>query len=121
MDRSASMLRDALWPAIWIAAGLLATVGFFHDLGLPGLQSWVIAVAMITGTTIVVLMLPRESIARALIWFGTVLVSAFLILYDVLDAILDPLIYADWPIAGVAIAVVMGLTAALFVMVTDDD
>ena len=115
-----NLLRDVLWPAIWIAGGLLATVGFFRDMELPGLLSVGIAVAMITGTTIVVLMLPRESVVRALIWCGSVLVSAFLIIYDLLDALLDPLIYADWPIAIFAIAVVIGVAAVVLVRVTDE-
>ena len=114
------LLRDVLWPSVWIATGLLATVAFFRDMELPGLQSLGIAVAMITGTTTVVLMLPRESITRALIWFGSVLVSAFLIIYDVVDAILDPIVHADWPIAIFAIAMVIGVAAVVLVRVTDE-
>ena len=115
------MLRDARWPAIGIAVGLLAIVGFLHDLGIRHLESWAIAAAMVAGTAISVLVLPREGLPRALIWFGAVLVAAFLILYNVLDAILDPLIRADWPIAGLSIALILGLETALTIIVSNDD
>lgn len=121
MGRSLSLLRDAPWPAIWIAIGLLGAVGFLREMGFAGLQSWGVAAAIVAGTTIAVLTLPRESLPRALIWFGALVVTAFLSLYNVLDAILDPVIHTDWPIAGLAIALILGLAAVLAVLVSDED
>jgi hypothetical protein len=114
------VLGDVLWPASWTAVALLAIVGLFLDQGLPGLPALGIAMAMVTGTTIVLLVLPRESIARALMSFASILITAIIILYVALDAILDPIFYPDWPIAIFATAVVIGVAAVLLARMADE-
>ena len=121
MGRLACVPRNAVWPAIAIALGLLAIAGFVHDLGFRELRSWEVAALLVGGATIALLTLPKESLARALVGYISITASAFLIVYDVLDMMLDPVMKADWPIAILATLVTWGLDAALFGVDLDDD
>jgi hypothetical protein len=121
MLRLATIPRSALWPAIAIALCLLATAGFLHDLGLRELRSWELGVLLVAGATITLLNLPRDGLARALVWYVSLTAAAFLIVYDVLDTLLDPFLRADWPIAAIATLLIWGLHAILLEGDLDDD
>ena len=121
MDRVASPLRNVLWPAIAIALGLLATAGFLRDLGLRGLHSWELAALLVAGAAIALLTLPRDGLARALVALVAAIAAAFLIAYDVLDTLLDPVIKADWPIAALAAVLIWALGSVLFAIDPEDD
>lgn len=56
-------------------------------------------------------------------WFLSLAVAALLVIYDVLDALIDPLSWPidRWPLAAVALLLVIGLGTVLRVLVSDEE
>ena len=121
MGRLASVRWNALLPAIAIALGLLSVAVFLRDLGVRGLGDWEVAALLVTGAAFALLMLSRESLARELLWLISMASLAFLILYDLLDALLDPLMQADWPIAAFALILICAWIIVLPAIESYDD
>ena len=113
MDRVVSPLRALLWPAIAAGLGLLATAGFLLDRGLRELRAWPIAGLVVSGAVIALLILPRNGVARIIVVVGAAIAAGFLMLYDVLDVLLDPVLSADWPIAVLATVLTVALGGLL--------
>ena len=121
MDRPVAAARSAAWVAIALAVPLLAITAFLNDLYPRDWRDWGIAGAIVVSAAGAIMAFRRDSLARALIWFASLAVVSLLIVYDVLDALVDPFIDADWPIAVIAILLVVGLATVLGILISDDE
>ena len=54
-------------------------------------------------------------------WLLSFTVVTLLLIYDVLDALLDPFIAADWPIVVAAVLLVIGLGTLMGILISDDE
>jgi hypothetical protein len=120
-QKIAVLRKNALLPALAIGLGVLAVEIFLSDLGVQNLRSWGAAGIVVAAVSCAALALPRDSLARALVWFLTLPVAGFLVLYDLIDSLLDPYVNADWPIAGVSFLLVLLLEAVLLAAMNDED
>jgi peptidoglycan/LPS O-acetylase OafA/YrhL len=121
MDRPRAVARSAVWVAIAVAVSLLAIMAFLYDLYPRDWRDWGIAGAIVAGAAGAIVAFRRDSLARAVMWFVSLGVVAVLVVYDVLDALVDPFIEADWPIAVIAILLVIGLATLLGILISDDE
>ena len=121
MDRLVSVARPALWVAVCVAVAFLAIAAFLNDLGPRGWHDWAAAGTIVAGAAGAIVAFRRDSLGRALIWFVSLALMALLIIYDVLDALVDPFMAADWPIAVIAIVLVVGLWTLLGFEISDDE
>lgn len=120
-QRIALIRKNVLQPALAIGLGVLAVEIFLRDLGVQNLRSWGAAAIVVAAVSCAALALPRDSLARALIWFLTLPVAGFLVLYDLLDSLLDPYVSADWPVAGVSFLLVLLIEAVLLAAMSDEE
>lgn len=121
MGRPIAVARSAAWIAIAVAIPLVAIAFFLRDLISPGWRDWAIAGAIVAGTAGAIVTFRRHSMARALTWFLSLAIVAMLVVYDVLDAMIDPFMEADWPVMIVAILLVAGLGHLLSILISDDE
>jgi hypothetical protein len=99
------------------AVALLATMEFLSDLLPPDRMNWAVAAAIVAGAAGAIIAFPRDSVGRALGWLASLTLLSFLIIYDVLDALIDPFMRPDWPVAVVAALVVAWLESPLIILV----
>jgi hypothetical protein len=121
MGRPLSVARSAIWTAIATAIALLAVIAFLRDQYPKDWTAWAVAGATVAGVAGAFIAFKRESLGRALLWLASLIVVAFLVIFDVLDAIVDPFIDADWPVAAMAVLLVIGLGTFLSILVADDE
>lgn len=121
MDRPVTNARSAVWVAIAAAVSLLAITAFLNDRYPHDWRDWGVAGAIVVGAAGAIMAFRRDSLARALMWFASLALVTLLIIYDVLDALVDPFIEADWPIAVIAILLVIGLATVLGILISDDE
>lgn len=121
MGKAMSVARSAAWITIAIAVPLIAIAVFLGDLFALDWREWAIAGTIVAGMFGAIMTFRRDSMARALAWFASLAIVTLLLIYDVLDAIIDPFIAADWPISVVAIAVVASLGSLLSSLISEDD
>lgn len=108
-------------PAIAVAICLLAVEFFLRDWGLSNLESWGLAGIIVVGVAACLALLPRGGWARALLWLVATPAAGFLILYDVTDAILDPFVSADWPIALFSALLIIAIELVLLATLWEDE
>lgn len=65
--------------------------------------------SLVLGVTGANLALKQGQLARKIVWVGSLAIVTLLMIYDVLDAVIDPFMDADWPVAVVAVLLVFGL------------
>jgi hypothetical protein len=121
MEEPIALARPAASAVVAVAISLLAIALFLNDLFPRGWQDWAIAGTLVAGVSGAILALKRDSFARALMWLLSFTVVTLLLIYDVLDALLDPFIAADWPIAVAAVLLVIGLGTLLGILISDDE
>jgi len=121
MGRPVTVARSAAWIAIAAAVPLIAIAAFLGDFLPLEWEDWAIAGAIVASVAGAIVTFRRDSFGRALTWFASLTVVALLIIYDVLDAIIDPFVKADWPVAVVAILLVAGLGGFLTILIADDE
>jgi hypothetical protein len=121
MGRPVAFARSAAWIAIVISIPLIAIGLFLRDLFPLDWQDWAVAGTIVAGTAGAIVTLRQHSKARALTWLVSLAIVAMLVVYDVLDAIIDPFFQADWLIIIVAILLVAGLGHLLSVLISDDE
>jgi peptidoglycan/LPS O-acetylase OafA/YrhL len=120
MDRPLVDPRSAVWAAIAAAVALLAITAFLNDLYPRDWRDLEIAGAVVAGAAGAIFTFRRDSLARALMWFASLAVVTALILYDVLDVLVDPFIKSDWPVAAIAMLLVIGLATVLGILISDE-
>lgn len=120
MNRIAAR-RIMLASALAVVIGLVTIEFFLSDLGMDNLKAWGAAALVATGVTVCALAFPRGSMARALLWFVALPIAGFLLVYDLIDAALDPYLSADWPIAVVAFLFVTGVELIVLAAQAEDD
>lgn len=121
MGRTVSVARSVIRTAIAVVIPLLAVVAFLMDQYPQDWTAWAVAGTIIAGVAGAFIAFKRESLGRALMWIASLIVVTFLIFFDVLDAIVDPFIDADWPVAVIAVLLVIGLGTFLSILVADDE
>jgi hypothetical protein len=107
--------------ALAVAIPLVAFSAFLNDLFPNNWRNWAVAAAVVAGAIGAIIAFRQDSLGRAVIWLASLTVVTFLIIYDVLDALIDPFIEADWPVAVVAILLVLGLGSLLGALISDDE
>jgi hypothetical protein len=121
MDRPKAVARSTLWVAIAAAVSLAAIIAFLNDIYPHEWRDWAVAGAIVAAAAGAIMAFRRDSLARALMWFASLAVVTLLIIYDVLDALVDPFIEADWPVAVIAILLVIGLATLLGILISDEE
>ena len=121
MGRPNTVVRSAALIAIAAGLQLVAVALFLRDWFPLDERAWAIAATVVAGVAGTIVMFRRDSLGRALIWFASLAIVTLLIIYDVLDALIDPFMEADWPIIVVAIVLVAGLGVLLIALISDDD
>ena len=120
MDRPAGA-RKAIWVVAALAVSLAAIMAFLTDQFPRDWRDWTVAGVIVAGAAGALASFRRYSLGRALMWFVSLAVVTLLIIYDVLDALIDPFVEADWPIAVIALLLVVGLGTVLGILVSDDE
>jgi hypothetical protein len=121
MVRPLAVARSAVWVTAVIAISLLAVSVFLNDLYPRVWRDLGAAGVIVVGATGALFTFRRDSLGRALMWFVSLTIVTLLRIYDVLDALADPFIDADWPIAVIAILLVIGLGTILGILISDDE
>lgn len=121
MGQPLAVARTAALGAIAAVVALVAVGAFLNDLFPHNWLNWVVAAAIVAGAAGSIIAFRRDSFGRALMWLGSLTVVSFLIIYDVLDALIDPFMRADWPVAIVALLLVLWLQDVLAILVFDDE
>jgi ubiquinone/menaquinone biosynthesis C-methylase UbiE len=119
--RKPVVARSGAWGAAASAAAMFAVMAFLNDLFPYHWLNWAVAAAIVAGAAGAIMAFRKESVGRALMWLGSLTVLAFLILYVVLDALIDPFMLADWPVAIVAMLLVLWHQDVLAKAVFADD
>ena len=86
---------------------VLAIVAFLNELLAYNWLNWAVAAAIVTGVAATIGASRKNGVGRALLWVGSLTAIAFVILYVVLDALVDPFMLADWPVAIVVMLLVL--------------
>ena len=113
--------RSTAWGAIAAAISLFAVIGFLQDLLPHNSYNWYAAAAIVGVAAAAILAIPPHSAARALLVLASLTIVSFLISYDVLDFMVDPIMAADWPIAIVAMLLALWLLVGVFAILVLDD
>jgi ubiquinone/menaquinone biosynthesis C-methylase UbiE len=113
--------RSAVWSGISAIVALLAVMAFLNDLSPNDWRNWAVAPAIVAGAAGAIIAFQRGSVGRALTWLGSVTAVAVLTVYDVLDALIDPFMRADWPVGIAAILLVWGVGSIYPKLVSDDE
>ena len=121
MYRLSADVRSGAWVAFAVGVSLLAIGAFLRDLFPRDWSDWAVAVTIVAGVAGAIITFRRESMGRAFMWLLSLTVVTVLLIYDVLDALLDPFMTADWPIGVVAVLLVVGLGTLLGVLISDDE
>jgi SAM-dependent methyltransferase len=119
--RKLSVARTAASGAIAVAVAVLAVMVFLNDLFPNVWRNSAIAAAIVAGAAGAIIAFQRESVGRALMWLGSLTVVAVLIVYDVLDILIDPFMRADWPIGVAAVLLVVWLQKMFAIRAFDDE
>ena len=121
MDRPTAVARSAIWVAAALAVSLAAILVFLDDQYVRDWRSWSLAGVMVVGAAGAIVSFRRYSLGRAVMWFVSLTIVTLLIIYDVLDALIDPFVEADWPVAIIALLLVVGLGTMMGILISDDD
>lgn len=121
MNRPEAVARPVVWGAIAISLSLLAITAFLNDLRPHDWWDWAIAGTIVVGVAGAIVAFRRDSVGRALTWFVSLTLVTLLVIYDVLDVLVDPFIDADWPIAVIAALLVITLATLLGILISDDE
>jgi len=121
MDRAITFARSSAWCVLGIIVALVAVAAFLRDLFPHDLRAWTVAGLVVAGAAATIAAFKRESLGRSLMWLASLAVVTLLIIYDLLDAMLDPFLEADWLIAVVAGLLVIGLGSLLGVLISEED
>lgn len=100
---------------------LVVIFAFFRDLFAPDWPAWVLSPLMVFGFYGVVSVVGEQTIGRLLLWEVALITVAFAGIYDILDAILDVAIVADWPILLIAPLFVFALWSAMSALLSMED
>jgi hypothetical protein len=117
MARLLCVARNAAWGVIAAAVAVLAMTEFLSDWFPHSRSDWVAALAIVGGAVAAIIAFPRDGVGRALTWLASLTLTSFLIIYDLLDALFDPLTRPDWPVAVVAVLLVLSLESMLVILV----
>jgi peptidoglycan/LPS O-acetylase OafA/YrhL len=121
MKRPAPVVRSAAWMAFGIGIALLAIAAFLNDRSPHAWQDWAVAATIVAGISGAIVMFKPDSMGRSLMWLLSLSIVTLLLIYDVLDALLDPFMQADWPIGVVAIVLVVAIGVLLDILISDDE
>lgn len=121
MKVPAAQARSAAWIIVGVAVPLVAIAAFLRDQFPVDWPDWAIAGTIVAGMAGAILAFRRDSMGRALLWLVSLAVVTLLLVYDALDAIIDPFVEADWPVAVVAIVLVVGLGSLLGILISDNE
>jgi ubiquinone/menaquinone biosynthesis C-methylase UbiE len=101
--------RSTVWTITAIAVAIVVVTAFLWDLVFHDWRSWAIAVSLVLGIAGANLALKQGQPARTMVCVGSLAIVTLLLIYDVVDAIIDPFMEADWPVAIVAVLLGFGL------------
>ena len=120
MNQRLEVAQSIAWSAVAASGAYLAVMGFLHDLFPNNSHNWGIAAAIVVGAAGLIIAFPRGSLGRALLTLASLTIASFLISYVVLDALMDPIMRADWPIAIVAMLLALWLARLFAILVFDE-
>jgi hypothetical protein len=103
----------ALWWFVGIVSLLRAMFAFLHDIFRPDWPAWVGPPVLIVGFSAAIAMVRRDSLAKYALCLAALLSTAFIVLYVILDAVLDIFVVSDVFVAVVTSLVVVGLWSLL--------
>jgi hypothetical protein len=116
-----SIARTAAKGFIVTAVAVLAITEFLSDLFPRYGSEWAVAILVVVSTAGAIAAFRRDSVGRAFMWLASLTLLSFLTIYDVLDALLDPFLRSDWPVAAIAALLVAWLESALIILVFADE
>jgi hypothetical protein len=119
--RQLTVARTATWGSIAAAVGWVAVMAFLDDLFPNVWRNWAVAAAIVAGAAGAIIAFRRGSVGRSLMWLGSLTAVAALIVYVVLDFLIDPFMLADWPVAIAAILLVVWLQNMFAILAFDDE
>jgi len=108
MDQRRQQLL-ALWKPIGMLILLLALSGFFHDIFRPDWPAWVMPPLLAIGFVAGISLAKRDGMAKPALWMAALAVLAFVMIYDVIDFLLDPFVKSDLAVGVLAALITVGL------------
>jgi len=103
----------ALWRPVGMVILLLALFEFFHDIFRPDWPAWVMPPLLMVSFAAGISLAKRDGMAKYALWMSALALAAFVLIYDLLDFILDPIFASDIGVAALT-AMVMGVLWQLF-------
>lgn len=99
----------ALWKPIGLLILLLALSAFFHDVFRPDWPAWVMPPLLMICFVAGISLAKRDGMAKQALWMAAFAVLAFVLIYDVIDFLLDPFVKSDLAVGVLAALVMAGL------------
>jgi hypothetical protein len=119
MNQPLEVARSAAWRVLTIAVAVCAGMVFLDDLFPHHSLSWDVATSTVAAAAGAIIAFPRAN--RALLELACLTALSFLIIYDVLDVLVDPIMVADWPIIIIAMLLASWLVGVFGILVFADE
>jgi uncharacterized BrkB/YihY/UPF0761 family membrane protein len=99
----------ALWKPIGLLILLLALSEFLHDVFRPDWPAWLMPPLLTIGFVASISLAKRDEMAKHALWMAALAVLAFVLIYDVIDFLLDPFVKSDLAVGVLAALIMAGL------------
>jgi hypothetical protein len=99
----------ALWKPVGLVILLLALSEFFHDVFRPDWPAWVMPPLVILAFVAGISLAKRDGMAKYALWMAALVLLTFVLLFDVIDFLVDPFFESDVGVALLAALVLVGL------------
>ena len=100
---------------------MIAIIAFLRDRAIAGPSALAVATSVVLGFSLAVFASRNHIMVRGAIWLISLGLISLLVIYDFLDAMMDLLVEADWPVAVVSALLVLMLGIVMTVLVSDEE
>jgi drug/metabolite transporter (DMT)-like permease len=116
-----SSIDQPLWVGAALAVSTVAIVVFLLDRSVAIWSAVGLAGISMAGVILAVVASRDHIMVRGVILLAALVAAALLVVYDLLDAVMDMLVEADWPVAIVSAVLVLMLGTVMTVLVSDEE
>lgn len=115
------VLLMALWKPAGLIILLLALSEFLHDIFRPDWPAWLMPPLLILGFMAGISLAKQDGVVKPALWMAALASLAFVLVYDILDFLLDPFVASDLGVGALTALVLVGLWQLLSVIVAVEE